>query len=472
MAPDFSSNEVMEATGARLVRRGAISAFSGVCTDTRQLSPGCLFVALVGERFDAHGFLTQASAGGAAGAVVAKGKVLPPVPESMALFEVDDTLVALGALGRHHRRRFTLPLGAVTGSNGKTTTKEMVAAILATRGPVLKTKGNLNNEVGVPLTLFGLGPEHRAAIVEMGMNHRGEIDRLTRMAEPDAGLITVVQPAHLMGLGSIEGVAAAKGELFHALRPGATAVVNLDDARIAAQARALPASSGIRQLTFGRASGADVRLEGVESLGREGMRLTVSHGGQRQTFRMGFVGEHNALNATGAFALGLALGYSAEECARGLSSAAPHERRLNVVEAPGGVTVLDDCYNANPASMVAGLETLATLSKGGRAVAVVGDMLELGEDEAREHRSLGEEVARRAKVAAFFGPRSKDGFQAASASMGDRAGHFVEVEPLVSWLEGQLLPGDWVLVKGSRGMKLERVVEALTGVASNAGGAH
>ncbi|MFZ5471940.1 MAG: UDP-N-acetylmuramoyl-tripeptide--D-alanyl-D-alanine ligase [Myxococcota bacterium] len=457
MAVRFSDDQVIKALGAKRLRIGARASYVSVSTDTRQLAPGSLFVALVGERYDAHDFLPQAAQKGAAGAVVQKGKALPALPNDFALFEVEDTLRALGGLARFHRLRFQLPVGAITGSNGKTTTKEMAAAILATRGPVLKTEGNLNNEVGVPLTLFGLIPSQVGAVVEMGMNSPGEIARLTEIAQPDAGLVTVIQPAHLHGLGSIEGVAAAKGELFFGLRKGAVAVVNVDDPRAVAQA----AKSGARALTFGRADSAEVQLVRIEPKGREGMSVAIRYQGEERTIRLGFVGEHNALNAAGAFALAIALGWSAEECVRGLESAKPHQRRLNVLKASGGVTVLDDCYNANPASMAAALQTLAGLSKEGRAVAVLGDMLELGPEEAAEHRVLGKKAAEVAKLLAFFGARSAEGHQA--ASLGEAAAHFAEVEPLVAWLRERLRPGDVVLVKGSRGMKLERVVSALTG---------
>ncbi len=467
MVARFSDAEVVKATGAR--RRGgkAPDAFSAVCTDTRALVPGCLFVALRGERFDAHAFLPQALEGGAAGAVVQEGRTLPPLPEDLPLYGVEDTLAGLGALARFHRERFPIPVAAVGGSNGKTTTKEMLGAILATRGPALKTEGNLNNEVGVPLTLFRLEPGHVAAAIEVGMNQPGEITRLTRLVQPAAGLITVVQPEHLEGLGSLEGVAEAEGELFRELGPEAVAVVNLDDALIAAQAE----RSRARRLTFGRAEAADVRLVKVETLGREGLLATVRHAGREWPVRLHFIGEHNALNATGAFAAALALGYSPEACVRGLAEARPYARRLNVVDGQGGVTVVDDCYNANPASMDAALETLGALvPEGGRAVAVLGDMLELGPGELEEHAALGARAAGKARVVAFFGPRSEKGFQAASR-LGEAAAHFTEVEPLVDWLRARLRAGDVVLVKGSRGMRLERVVAALTG-AQAPGGVH
>jgi UDP-N-acetylmuramoyl-tripeptide--D-alanyl-D-alanine ligase len=465
MAVRFSDPQVVSATGALQTRRGPRASFTEVCTDSRQLKPGALFVALRGEKFDAHDFLPQAIAAGAEGLIVARGRG-PKGAIDCAVFEVDDTLKALGGLARYHRLRFRLPLGAVTGSNGKTTTKELIASILSTRGPALKTEGNLNNEVGVPLTLFGLEPRHVAGIVEMGMNHPGEIGRLTEIAQPDAGLITVVQPAHLEGVGTIEGVANAKGELFRGLKPGATAVVNLDDHRIAAQA----ARTRGKALTFGRTPHADVQLTQTSAHGRDGLAITVRYLGKDFPIALRLVGDHNAMNATAAFALCVALGYHPDECVRGLESAQAHARRLEVLTGQGGVTVVDDCYNANPASMAAALDALTGLSAEGRPVAVLGDMLELGEGEAREHTDLGVKASDSARLVAFFGPRMVAAHATAAKKLGADTAHFTEVGALLAWLQPRLHSGDVVLVKGSRGMRLERVVDALVGTRSKAGG--
>jgi len=465
MAARFSDQEVLEATKARQLRVGTRSWYEPVCTDTRTLSAGCLFVALEGERFDGHQFLPEAASRGAAGAVVQRGKPLPQT-SSLALFEVESTLAALGALAGFHRLRFQIPLAAVTGSNGKTTTKEMAHAILSRRGKALKSEGNLNNEVGLPLTLLELEAAHVAAVVEMGMNRPGEIARLTAIARPDAGLITAVQPAHIKGLGNLEGIAAAKGELFRGLPPNATAVVNLDDPHAIAQAR----QSKARTLTFGRAENAQVRIVRVSSLGRDGFSVAIRCDGSEFAVHLAYVGEHNAQNAAGAFALARALGFSPQECVEGLQSARPHPHRLNILDAPGGFSILDDSYNANPSSMAAALRTLSSLAKGGRAVAVLGDMLELGPDESREHRSLGQLAAQSAQLVAFFGPRSAEAHRAA-AGLNAVSSHFEQLEELLGWLRPRLTAGDVVLVKGSRGMRLERVVDALRGEAG-AGAIH
>jgi UDP-N-acetylmuramoyl-tripeptide--D-alanyl-D-alanine ligase len=301
------------------------------------------------------------------------------------------------------------------------------------------------------------------------MNHPGEIARLTAIAAPDAGLITVVQPAHLEGLGSIEGVAQAKGELFAGLKPGATAVVNLDDPLIVGQAARI--GPGVKKLTFGRAAGADVRLEHVEMHGRDGLAITLSYQGKQWPAALNLIGDHNAMNAAAACAMGIALGFSPNECVRGLEAAQAHARRLEVKDAPGGITVIDDCYNANPASMGVALDALSGLAVESRAVAVLGDMLELGANEAAEHSLIGVKASDQAALIAFFGERMKIAHAQAAKKLKSNARHFTEIEPLVAWLKAELHSGDVVLVKGSRGMKLERVVEALTGSAS-AGGGH
>jgi UDP-N-acetylmuramoyl-tripeptide--D-alanyl-D-alanine ligase len=470
----FTAADVAKATGAT-APAGAPEAFPAVSTDTRSIPPGALFVALKGERFDAHAFLGEAKAKGALAAVVRKGT---PAAAGLPLFEVDDTLRALGALAALHRRRFAIPVAAVAGSNGKTTTKEMLAAILRARGPALATEGNLNNEVGVPLTVLRMAPEHGAAVVELGMSAPGELARLTAITRPDAGVVTLVAAEHLEFLKNLDGVAEAEGELFRGLLPGSVAVVNADDPRCVAQAER--AASGVKKIFFGRSFLADVRLLRVVPLGMEGMRIFLEGeewevgadrivGGsklQRRPVevRLGFVGEHNAMNAAAAAAVARALSFSFEEISRGLSSARPYSHRSRVVPGAGGITILDDCYNASPASMEAALATLASLVAGGkgRAVAVLGDMLELGTAEEEEHRKLGRKALRCVELAAFFGPRSSLTFEEfRSSSSSSSSACFTEVEPLLAWLRPKLAPGDVVLVKGSRGMKLERVVDAL-----------
>lgn len=457
-APRFTSDELAAATGGRWIGTPP-AAIEGVSIDTRTLGPGALFVALRGERFDAHEFLGEAAAKGAAAALVAEARAADASP--LPRLAVPDPLAALGAIARHHRRRFRIPVVAVTGSNGKTTTREMIAAILATRGPVLRTEGNLNNEVGVPLTLLRLEASHEAAVIELGMSHPGEIARLAAIALPQVGVVTLAAPAHLEGLGTVDAVADAKGELYLGLPEGGVAIANADDARVLRRAQA----SGRRMLTFSGSAGrrGDVVVLGIGAQGVDGLHFVLGIGNREVPVHIpALVGAHNAANAAAAAAAAIALGCTDREIARGLAEVRPVGRRLRLERLASGVRLVDDCYNANPASMSAALRTLADLAaEGGRPVAVLGDMLELGAFEAEAHRALGGEAARAGvRALAAFGPRARLVADAAREG-GLEAFHTEDLDALVRWARETLRPDDVLLVKGSRGMKLERLVEAL-----------
>ncbi len=459
----FCLADVASATGGAILAGAPLLAIEGVTTDSRSVGPGNLFVALVGENFDGHGFVAQAAASGATGAVVRRG-FATELPAGFGVVEVDDTLVALGALARMHRRRFPqLKVGAITGSNGKTTTKEMAAAVFAAAfGETLATQGNLNNEIGVPLTLFRLHAAHAAAVVEMGMNHPGEIARLAAIAEPDAGLVTCAQPVHLEGLGSVEAVAKAKGELYHGLPRGAVAVANLRDERTTAEARA----SGRKLVTYGgpEHEGADVRLVRIVSHDRRGLGFEVSFRGASPAFvRIPLVGLHNAENACAALALGLGLGGAPDRMLEGLVQARGFTRRLELKEAPGGVTVVDDCYNANPSSMLAALRTARELAGEGRVFAVLGDMFELGSQEASGHAEVGAAAAA-AGVSGLvaFGERASNHIASAARDGGVKnICSTTSPDEALAWLRSHLREGDLVIAKASRGTKLERIVDPL-----------
>jgi UDP-N-acetylmuramoyl-tripeptide--D-alanyl-D-alanine ligase len=462
MTPRFDSAELAAAAGGRWIGTPPAEVL-GVSTDTRTLAAGSLFVALRGERFDAHAFLAEAAAKGAAAAVVAEAWAAgAPEAKPLPALAVPDTLAALGAIARHHRRRFRIPVVAVTGSNGKTTTREMIAAILGTRGKVLRSQGNLNNEVGVPLTLLGLDASHQAAVVEMGMSHPGEIARLAAIAEPQIGVVTLVAPAHLEGLGSIDAIADAKAELYQGLPASGIAVANADDARMLKRAQA----SGRQLVTFSAARGrrGDVVVLEIVSQGDDGLRFVLGIGNREVPVHIpALVGAHNAANAAAAAAAAVALGCTDREIARGLAQVKPVGRRLRLEKLASGVELVDDCYNANPVSMSAALRTLHDLAAAGgkRAFAALGDMLELGALEVEAHRALGAEAARAGLTAlAAFGPRSRETAEAARAA-GLEAFHTEDVAALIAWARGAVKPGDLLLVKGSRGMKLERLVEAL-----------
>ena len=469
----FTTREVLAATGGALVGGGTNErSFGSVTTDSRAVTPGALFVALRGEKFDGADFVAGAATVGAAGAVVERSRAHElAVPPGFAVFAVPDALAALGRLAAFHRERFRIPIGGVGGSNGKTSTKEMVAAILARRGPVLKTEGNLNNEIGVPQTLLRLAPEHRHAVVEMGMNHPGELTRLAAMVRPSAALITSLAEEHLEGLGTLEAVAEAEGELYRGLVRGAPAGVNLDEPLLVAQAKA----AGVRAITFGRADGADVRLAGVTPTS-SGVVAHVARGAQTFDVPLAFLGGHMAANACGAWALGLALGFTDSEIAAGLPDARGIGRRMRLGVRLGGGALVDDCYNANPGSMAAALATVEGLVRrapGARAVAVLGDMLELGPGELALHRALGAEAARRGvQLLVAFGPRSRETAAGARAAGLDADAILETDDPAdaAAWVAARARPADVVLVKGSRGMRLERICDRLTGEV--AAGAH
>ncbi len=458
---------------------GKAGEFARITTDSRKVQKGDLFVALKGDAFDGHGFISAARAAGAAGAVVARDWATGQdrtalTQDGFALWMVDDTLLALGDLARGHLRRLGMTRGALTGSNGKTTTKEFTAAILKAHfgeAKVLYTHGNLNNQVGMPLTAFNATQDHVVALFEMGMNHTGEIAAMCRAAEPTVGLITNVGPAHIGNFdGKIEAIAAAKGELFHGVASGGTLCVNLDDPLVKAQAANV---TGRTKVTYGRAAGADFRLVGERSLG-EKQELTLEHGGKTFTFTLHVPGRHNALNACGAAALAVGLGAGLDAVVKGLEAAQTVGGRLTQRKALNGATVVDDSYNANPASMKASMDVARALTPaGGRLVLVLGDMLELGDGELAFHREVGAAAAAVKPDLMFSaGVRSKATAEGALAA-GLAAAvvkHHAELDALVPALVAAVEPRDVVLVKGSRGARMERAVAALCGVGSGSTG--
>ncbi len=454
----WSLDAVVAATGADVVRRGTASEFARVATDTRALRGGELFVALKGEQHDAHDFAANAVAAGAAGLVV-HGPVALPDAADVTVLQVTDTLHALQSLAADLRRRVGPCVLAVTGSNGKTTTKEMLAAILeAAVGParVLKTHGNLNNLIGVPLTLLGLAGDERYAVIEMGMNALGEIARLTAIADPDVGLITNVGPAHLEGLGTVEGVARAKGELFVHMRPTATAIVNAEDAQVSA----LGAAFAGRVVRFG--AGTDVSADAVTCDDRGAAAFTLHLGPTAIGVRLRIPGRHNVLNALAAAAAASAVGIGPAAICAGLEAAVSVGSRMRVVTLENGITVVDDSYNANPASMAAALRSLAE-APATRRIAVLGDMLELGAASVEQHRAVGR-LAGAVGLAALYvhGDFASETAAGAASAMAPAAIHVgASHAAIATALAAEAQRGDWVLVKGSRGQRMEEVVRLL-----------
>jgi UDP-N-acetylmuramoyl-tripeptide--D-alanyl-D-alanine ligase len=453
------AGEVVEWTGGRLLRGSRESVFSGVSTDTRGDLAGKLFVALIGPTHDAHAFLAQALAGGATGLLVSRPEAVPAGAEA-AVIAVADTTLALGALAAGHRAGFAGPLVAITGSNGKTTTKEMCAAILSGLGPCLKNRGNLNNNIGLPLTLLERDAAHHTLVVEIGMNHRGEIAPLAAIAQPTVGVITNVGTAHIEHLGSREAIALEKGDLVAALPPTATAVLNADDPRALAQRERTSA----RVLSFGTAAGADVRAERVTALGERGFAFDLVTGGARTAVQVAGLADSTVPNALAAAAAALAAGATLDVVAEGLARYRPVGGRMERVALPRNIILINDTYNANPQSMQVALESLAKLKGRSRGIAVIGDMGELGESALEAHRATGKLVAALGLDHLFaLGKFARPLADAAvAAGMPSERVHVGETHEAVAAAVRELLQGnDWVLVKGSRSMKMERVVEAL-----------
>jgi UDP-N-acetylmuramoyl-tripeptide--D-alanyl-D-alanine ligase len=453
----FTAADAVAWTGGKQVRGARDAAFTGVSIDTRSIRAGALFVAIRGPRHDAHAFLADALAAGAAGLLVAADAALPDA--AVPAIAVDDTTRALGALGAGHRKGFAGPVVAITGSNGKTTTKEMCAAILGTLGPCLATRGNLNNEFGLPLTLLERDAAHRHLVVELGMNHRGEIARLAAIAKPTVGVVTNVGTAHIEYLGSRDEIAREKGDLIAALAADGVAVLNADDARVRDQgARTLA-----RKLLFGLAEDADVRAERVTPLGERGYAFDLVSGGERQAVHVAGLGESTVANALAA-AAAIATGCSLADAATGLAAYRPPSGRMEPVALPRNIIVINDTYNANPQSMEVALRSLASLRGSSRGVAVLGDMGELGETADEAHRAAGRLVAELGLDLLFaLGPRAEQTARGAldAGMAADRVHVGSDHDGLGASLRRVLRGNDWVLVKGSRSMKMERVVDAL-----------
>ncbi len=453
----FGLDEIVAATGGTLRAgpAGAPRAFTGVFTDTRTPVPGGVFVALAGDKFDAHEFLPVAIERGGALLVVARGK---PAPATVPVVEVTDPLTALGDLAALHRRRSSAVVVAITGSVGKTSVKNMVAAVAATAGPTPATEGNLNNLVGAPLMLLCIGPEHRFVVLEIGTNRPGEIARLATIAAPDVGLVTRIGESHLEGLGSLDGVQSEKGVLFGAVAARGTRVVNPAVARVAVEARVLG-----RRVTYG-APGADVVLVGKSAVAGGPPRITVDTPAGRLEAQLALLGRHQVDNALAAIATGIALGIAPERIARGLEAVVPAPGRMVAIPTDGGGLVLDDTYNANPESMRAALETLAAVAEGRRRVAILGDMLELGEHARAAHEDLGR-AAGRAGLALLVacGPLAQAVADGAVAQGLDPDAVEVAADADVGaeCARKRVRRGDVVLVKGSRGMRMESVVAAI-----------
>ena len=470
----FTVDELREVVSAKVLAGEGIGRtkhrIRGISLDTRSLRPGDLFLALKGDRFDGHDFVAMALSRGAVGAIVLDSydvsrlalkrgfKRIQPL-----ILGVSDPLHAYQQLAAYHRGRFHIPVVAVTGSNGKTTTKEMVASVMARRWTILKTEGNLNNRVGVPQTLLQLNDRHKGAVIEMGVDNLGQTARLCEIARPTIGIITNIGPDHLEFFGTMEASAQAKAELLDLLPRDGTAILNADDSYydyLAARARC-------RVVSFGFSSKADVRATDVKSDGRNGtiFRLLLPRTVRPTTVHIGVQGEHNVTNALAAAAVGSTLGFLGGIIAQGLSRFRPAAMRSQV-RVTQGVKLIIDCYNANPASMKAAVQLLAQTGSRRKKIAVLGDMLELGQNAVQMHEEVGGFVAHQGIDQLIACGELGRSLAEGARKAGLDPSHILKVSDAraaAAAMKTMVKPGDTVLIKASRGMKLELVADALQG---------
>ena len=442
-----TARELCAAVGGTLLQDGG-AVVTGVTTDSRAVQPGQLFIPLVGERFDGHAYIAGALDGGAAGCLTAR-KPETPLPGKFYI-QVADTRLALKALASWYRSKFYLPVVQVTGSAGKTTTKEMIASVLSQRYDTLRTEGNFNNDIGTPLTLLRLMPEHQAAVIETGMNHFGEIRYLGEMVRPDIAVITNVGDAHIENLGNTrQGILQAKCEIFENLAPEGIAVLNGDDALL--NTVTLPQTV----LRCGVGGGCDVRITDIDDRGLEGVACTVTVEGERYRLTTSAPGRYMIYPMAMAAAIGRRLGLTGEEIAAGTAAYTTVGSRMHLIRLPGERLVIDDCYNANPQSMAEGLRMLAA-SPARHRVAVLGDMGELGQLTKQAHRDMGALTRELGLTAVAVGEKMR-----ALTETDPQAQWFATAEEAMPAIRRLFTPGTAVLVKASHAMHFESIVKEL-----------
>ena len=443
----------------------------GVCSDSRQLHGGELFIPLRGPNFDGHDFIKEAMAKGAAGSLVQSGRLEStggnPWPGKFFVL-VRDVLQALGDLAHSWRRRHSVQVVAITGSNGKTTTKEMTACILVGKFNVLKTEGNWNNLIGLPLSLLKLAPVHEVAVMEMGMNVPGEIRRLKAIAEPQVSMISNIGHSHLEFLENLEGVARAKGELWEAVGEKDWIAVNVDDPRVVQ----LASSARCQKKTFGILRKADIYAEELCLERGKGIRFSLNVDGEKRPVQLNAFGSHNVSNALAAAALAIILGVGLEEIAAGLEEFWPLAGRGKILRLGREVRVLDDSYNANPNSLQATVSAFGEMKGENRGLLVMGDMLELGRTSSAEHEKIGKELASMGLAyLIFLGGKARHMAEGAcAAGVKEKSVLAAQTyEEVLTFLGKNVKNGDWILVKGSRAMKMERIIQGLENLLGKAG---
>ncbi|ORU01353.1 UDP-N-acetylmuramoylalanyl-D-glutamyl-2,6- diaminopimelate--D-alanyl-D-alanine ligase [Anaerovibrio sp. JC8] len=458
--PEFSLADIESALdGAKILEKGQQN-FTDIITDTRKIQPGCLFVALKGERFNGETFAEEALKLGANGVLVSNEYQLPKAELGGTVIQAaSDTQTAYQQLAHFWRMKFDIPVVCITGSNGKTTTKDLTASVLSAKFPVLKTQANYNNEVGLPMTLLNMNESHKAAVVEIGMRGLGQIKALAPIAAPTIGIVTNVGETHMELLGSMENIAKAKAELVEAIPTGGTVILNNDNKYTAAMKD--KCNSGVRVITFGIDNEADIKAFDVEGgLNSTTFKCRLGMSGDVGEFVLPMVGRHNVSNALAAVAAGFALGLDANEIQRGLDGLEMTGMRFEAKRV-GQYNVINDAYNASPMSMEAAINTLAEITKG-RRIAVLGDMLELGEVSVAAHQKVGQQVAESGAVALVaFGTMGKEIAKGAQAAGMENVFHVDSHEAAAIKLKELLQPEDTVLFKGSRGMKMEAIIDLI-----------
>ena len=461
--PAFSLDDVIHALQRCTILEQVKTQFTDIVTDTRKIVPGALFVALKGERFNGEDFVSQAIEQGAAGVLV--GSQFQQTDDEFGatvIKAVTDTQLAYQQLAAFWRRRFDIPVIAITGSNGKTTTKDMTAAVLSARFPVLKTQGNFNNEIGMPYTLLQLNDMHRVAVVEIGMRGLGQIASLAPFAAPEIGIVTNVGETHIELLGSIENIAKAKAELVEAIPAGGTVILNNDNPYTAAMKDKV--REGVRVVTFGIDEDADIKAAALISHdGKTFFQCRVGRGGEQKQLSIPMLGRHNVANALAAVAAGWVLGLTAEQIAEGLEGLEMTGMRFECKRL-GRYNIINDAYNASPMSMEASLSTLKELTtdKGKRSLAVLGDMLELGHVAVPAHQKVGQQAAAAGVCGLItLGEMGREIAKGAKEAGLDAVYSFDTHEEAAAKLRELLQPEDTILFKGSRGMKMETIIDLL-----------
>lgn len=445
----FTIEDILNSTGGCYVGDESLKStqVSIVVTDSRKVESGSCFAAIKGERSDGHAYIEQCFEKGAVCAICEQAPNNPTKP----CIVVDSTLVALKQAAEYYRSLFNIPVIGITGSVGKTSTKEMIASVLSQKFNVHKTQGNFNNELGVPITLFGLNDNHTAAVVEMGISDFGEMSRLGKMVKPTHCVITNIGNCHLENLGDRDGVLKAKTEMFEYLTPDGKIFLNGDDDKLITKKD----RNGITPVFFGITNSNEYYAEDVCNNGAEGISATLVHGERKIPVHINALGTYMVSNALAAFAVGESLGMSDKEIANGVSNYKTVGSRDNLIKT-GKINIIDDCYNANPNSVMGAIDTLSNFK--GRKVAVLGDMKELGENELKLHRLVGEYAKKNGvELLLAVGPLSSN----TKLGYGDGAVWYETVEELIENLGNMVKEGDSILVKASRAMKLERVVEVL-----------